>query len=664
MASGSPDVIVREIDLTGIVPAVSTTIGALAGVFNWGPVEEARLLSSETELVAQYGKQTSANFETFFTAANFLAYGNALNVSRAISNTAFNAVAGNGTVANTTVKNLPDFQGQTFSANAVFVAKWPGALGNNLKVSTCDNANVYSSNLVAANATYTAAFSTNSNTVVFSVTNANTTLANNAANEILNGLTVGDYLLAGNTSIGQQYLKVTAKGSASAANGVATVSVSLSAPYALAANVSLTNVTRFWEYFAAVSSAPGTSVYATNNGGTGDEIHVVVVDTTGKIKGVAGSILETWEGLSRATDAKSEDGSAIFVKDALNSGSQWVWNVAPPPGVVAYTTASATVATASVVPFTAAMTGGADGLSESAIALADLARAYDIYKSPDDIDISLLMTGKSVGGLVGEGLANYLIDNIAEVRRDCLVTVSPVMNDVVNAPNVEAINVQEFRNAVRSTSFAIMDSGYKYQYDKYNDTYRWVPLNGDIAGLCVRTDQTRDPWFSPAGLNRGIIKNVVRLAYNPDKADRDLLYKIGINPVVNIQGVGPVLYGDKTLLSKPSAFDRINVRRLFIVLEKSISLAAKYSLFEFNDEFTRAQFKNIVEPYLRDILGKRGIYDFRVVCDTTNNTPEVIDRNEFVGDIYIKPARSINWITLNFVAVRTGVEFQTIVGQF
>jgi len=281
--------------------------------------------------------------------------------------------------------------------------------------------------------------------------------------------------------------------------------------------------------------------------------------------------------------------------------------------------------------------------------------------SPEDVDISLVLAGRTRGGINGTQLANYLIDNIAEVRKDCVVFVSPEKEDVVNATSPEA-KVVEFRNSLRSSSFAVLDSGYKQQYDKYNDLFRWIPLNGDVAGTCARTDSARDPWFSPAGTSRGQIKNSIKLAFNPNLAQRDFLYKNGVNPIVALQGQGTVLYGDKTLLAKPSAFDRINVRRLFIVLEKSISTAAKSFLFEFNDEFTRTQFRNLVEPFLRDVQGRRGIYDFKVVCDETNNTPEIIDSNKFVGDIYIKPARSINYIQLNFVAVRSGIEFSEIVG--
>jgi phage tail sheath protein FI len=276
-----------------------------------------------------------------------------------------------------------------------------------------------------------------------------------------------------------------------------------------------------------------------------------------------------------------------------------------------------------------------------------------------------VLAGKARGGTNGEQLANYIVDNICEARKDCIAFISPDKSDVVNITTGDTeARVVEFRNSCRSTSYATLDSGYKYAYDKYNDIYRWVPLNGDVAGLCAATDQARDAWWSPAGFNRGAIKNVVKLAWNPKKAERDIIYKSGINPVVNFPGNGIILFGDKTLLAKPSAFDRINVRRLFIVLEKAIATAAKFTLFEFNDAFTRASFVNLVTPFLRDIQGRRGVYDFAVVCDETNNTGEVIDRNEFIGDIYIKPAKSINFIQLNFVAVRTGVEFSEVIGNF
>jgi len=835
----SPGVNVTEIDLTTIVPAVSTTEGAIAGVFRWGPVEEVKLISSEDQLVQYYGRPTANNFETWFTAANFLAYGNKLYVSRAGAANSYNAGAavtddytldtvainvggtsgsyvpgdvltvdggsydavatinvvttevrtltvtsgqagtgytngdiitvsgGTGTSSNasvttngagvptsvtiinrgsytvnptlsaasitggtgsnlkvdittralsaavisvgsytdlpsvttghiptggsgsglrlnltftqgsaitsTTIKNKDDYESRvgTFDTDALYFAKYPGYRGNSLKVAVCDSAVAYS-NTLTGNSDSIPAFAAvvNSNNIVVTVTSATSnTNANTMAASIASAIKVGDWLAVGNSSIGTQYLKVSTKGTVasnttyanSTVNG-AGFTLTFTSPFSLAANISSNSVSRNWEYFNYVDTAPGTSTFATQRGGTSDELHILVVDEDGIISGTAGTVLETWRNLSRASDAKNEQGTLIYYKDFLNASSQYVWWANHRSGYNVTTADSITGIT--TAPLNLSLSGGTDGVTESTQTLANMATAYDKFKSTESIDISLVLTGKSQYGTNNEGLANYLIDNIAEYRKDCVVFVSAPRSAVVLNPGSESSSIVSFRNSLRSTSYAVLDSGYKYQYDKYNDTYRWVPLNGDVAGTVVRTDDTRDPWFSPAGFNRGQIKNVVKLAFNPDKANRDVLYKNGINPVVNFPGDGPILYGDKTLLAKPSAFDRINVRRLFIVLEKSISTASKFSLFEFNDEFTRATFRNLVEPYLRDVQGRRGIYDFRVVCNETNNTPERIDRNEFWGDIYVKPARSINFIQLNFVAVRTGVEFDEVVGRF
>ena len=670
----SPGVNVSEIDLTTIVPAVSTTEGAIGGVFRWGPIEEAQLVSSEDELVVRYGRPTSDNFETFFTAANFLAYGNKLYVSRAAASNAYNAFAGSNSsvaVANLQIKNFDQYGTLTLDANAVYYARYAGALGNTLKISVCDSANAYSSTLSGnSDSVASIAYAINSNVVTVSVVSATSnTNANAMANSIVSGLVVGDYLAAGNSTVGTQYLKVTGIGAPasnttwanSTVNG-AGFYINVATTYNLGQAVTSNSVVRYWEYFNNVDTAPGTSVYAASAGGTKDELHVVVVDEDGKITGNAGQVLEVWRNLSRASDAKSEQGGTLYYKDVLNNSSQYVYwgNHRSGYGV----TTGASIAGINTLPYTQSFRSGTDGIAETSVSLAALTAAYDKFKNAEDIDISLVLTGKSVHGTNGEGLANYIIDNIAEYRKDCVVFVSPQLEDVVASPGTELTETLQFRSSIHSSSYAVIDSGYKYQYDKYNDTYRWIPLNGDVAGTVVRTDDLRDPWFSPAGFNRGQIKNLVKLAWNPDKANRDQLYKNDINPVVAFPGQGTVLYGDKTALGRPSAFDRINVRRLFIVLEKAIAIAAQSSLFELNDEFTRAQFRNLVEPYLRDIKGRRGIYDFRVVCDNTNNTPERIDRNEFWGDIYIKPARSINFIQLNFVAVRTGVSFDEIVGKF
>lgn len=683
----SPGVNVTEIDLTTVVPSVATTDGAIAGVFRWGPVDQFLLIDSENALAARYGKPANLNAETWFTAANFLAYGNRLYVSRAANTSAtLSAIANTGAanVAAHTVKNEDDFttKQSSFEADVHYIAKFPGALGNSLKVSVCDTAAQYNSTIDLRAALSNTSFNS-SNTKIAIAVGSNTatiTLANSApltndtpvpfANNVAGLFSVGDIIELGNTSIGKQYLKITNIGSVNVVNtsgtntGVATIQLSLDQVFKLSTNYESNTAARYWEYFNQVDGAPTQSDYVANFGNTAaqDEMHVVVVDAGGQFSGAPGTVLEVFGNVSRATDAKNADGGTNYYKTIINNGSAYVW--AASDRTTATSATAALVASASGgAPLTLRLDGGADGAGEEAISFGDLARAYDVYQSAEAVDISLLLTGKARGGLAGEQLANYLIDNIAETRKDCVVFLSPDKADVVdNASGSVSADIITFRNQVRSSSYAVMDSGYKYQYDKYNDVYRWVPLNGDIAGLAVRTDSIADPWFSPAGLARGQIKNVVKLAYNPAKADRDVLYKAGVNPVVTFPGQGTILYGDKTLLNKPSSFDRINVRRLFITLEKAIANAAKFTLFEFNDEFTRAQFKSLIEPFLRDVQGRRGIIDYRVVCDETNNTAEVVDSNRFVGDIYVKPAKSINYIQLNFVAVRSGVEFTEVAG--
>lgn len=670
----SPGVNVSEIDLTTIVPAVSTTTGAIAGVFNWGQASTRVLVSTEDELVANFGKPTANNFETWFTAANFLGYGNQLYVVRALAANSFNSVAAvnsSVTYANTQVKSFDDYNDSrsgNIDANVYWVAKWAGALGNSLKISTCESTNAYSASLTGnTDSIPSFLFSVNSNTLQIVVTSATSnTNANTMANTIINKINVGDYIQAGNSTIGIQNLKVTSVGAPSVTGNstvfTAQANVSLATTYNLAAAYSSNSVTRYWEYFSYVDRAPGTTTYTSNMGGSGDAMHVVVADEDGMFTGTPGQVLEVWQNVSRASDSRTEQGAANFYQTVINQSSKYVWFANARAGVTSNTAANMTAIT--VGPYSQSFRGGYDGVTETTQTLANMAAAYDRFSKSESVDVSLILTGKNQYGTNGEGLANYIIDNICEARKDCIVLVSPNKETVVNNANDVPTALVNFRNSLHNSSYAVMDSGYKYAYDKYSDVYRWVPLNGDVAGTIVRTDSVRDPWFSPAGFNRGQIKNVVKLAFNPSKADRDTLYKSDINPVVNFPGEGVVLYGDKTLLGKPSAFDRINVRRLFIVLEKAISTSAKFTLFEFNDEFTRATFRNLVEPYLRDIKGRRGIYDFKVVCDETNNTPERIDRNEFWGDIYIKPARSINFIQLNFVAVRTGVQFDEIVGKF
>jgi len=638
----SPGVNVSEIDLTTVVPAVSTTTGALAGHFKWGPVDQRVLISTEDQLVSVFNKPNANTADDFFTAANFLAYGNALYVTRAVAS-ANNATTG-GTGA--FIKN-EDYYNETYtnsSGHGDWVAKYPGDIGNSLKVSVCHNANAWESTVS------TNYYATRESTTV--------TLAGDGqgSSNTETQFVAGDILLLGPDKEQRKIASVSGN------------TITLTSKYQgnTVSNYS-PSLTRRWEYFNNFDRAPTTTTYANTVNSQGDAIHVAVVDEDGVISGQDGTVLEKYENVSQAPDAKGPQGDTLYYKDVINNRSQWVWWGAHNSNLSkggtradltnAGTAGSGTNFPGNDLPVSASMTKGKDGSASDAAYIS----AYNYFKDADTVDVSLVLGSGS-----SSTVAIHLINNIAEHRKDCVAVISPERADVVNNNSYEGKerdDIIAFRDLLPSSSYAVMDSGWKYQYDKYNDVYRYVPLNGDTAGLMVQTDLTRDPWYSPAGFNRGNVKNVIKLAYNPSKTDRDELYKKGVNPVVTFPGQGTVLFGDKTMLDQPSAFDRINVRRLFIVLEKAISTAAKFTLFEFNDEFTRSQFKNLVEPFLRDVQGRRGITDFQVVVDGTNNTGEVIDRNEFVGDIYIKPARSINFIQLNFVAVRTGVEFSEIVGR-
>ena len=551
----SPGVNVSEVDQTTVVPSVLTTAGAFAGTFAWGPTDQVKLIDSEITLVKTFGKPDANSAVSFFTAANFLAYGNNLSIVRSVGTASKNASA-NGSIQ---VGNSSVFEDSllfTSNANALgaYIARYPGALGNSLVVETCANASSFAT----------------------------------------------------------------------------------------------------WDYKGYFTSAPGTSDQASVAGGSNDEMHIVVIDAGGKFTGAAGTVLETFGFVSKASDA-TVNGSTNYYKQVIFNNSKYIYAVNPVAYSTTHTTWGLTVDTTFANPsstVTTTLSGGADAVP------ANLESAYDMFNNKETIDVSLVLTGDA-----DVATQQYVIDNVANSRADCLAFISPAMSDVVNQAGAESDNIATWLASLsRSSSFVVADSGWKYQFDKYNNVYRWIPLNGDIAGLCVFTDAVRDPWFSPAGFNRGAIKNCIKLAWNPSKTYRDVLYAAGVNPVVSFPGQGTVLYGDKTLQSKPSAFDRINVRRLFITLEKAIAQAAKFSLFELNDEFTRAQFTALVTPFLRDVQGRRGITDFKVVCDSTNNTGQVVDSNQFVGDIYIKPARSINYIQLNFVAVGTGVDFTTVVG--
>lgn len=840
MASGqSPGVYVREFEVGGIVVGVATSVGALAGVFRWGPIGERLLIDSEDTMVSMVGSPTNFNAETWFSGSSFLAYTNgngsgALQLVRAanttgsspivsvsltsgnatatvsntstltagmilaessnssaiapgavissivnstafsftsasvvvgtdaaaslqfVSNTSvFNAIVNTASVANlqaqivrTEDHFVEKYADAEFDTDVPYVARWAGDLGNSLKISVCESANQFSSNVdLTSSGVYTANVVANvsSNVAVLSIgaNTSNDTFNVNTYNTFLsstvNGLTVGDRITTGNTDIGEQTIKIVSIGSYAnvgpAANSVATVNAqatsanlvttggafsgitngdwlavfSNSSTYrtvrvstvtdtnnlVLTANVGFTNGTsnwaslnavtrsvsitledqyrrstdwssgtlrRSWEYSDAFDVAPGQSEHVLENGNTSanDELHIVVVDEDGKFTGDAGSILEKYSGVSRATDAKGPDGSTIYYRDVINDASRFIWAVNDRTGAVS-NTALNVASSSNTKPFTASFQYGFNGSDESTVAIGTLTNAWDLFESSEDVDISLIITGKNRGGTHGGQLANYLVDNIAEPRMDAVVFASPEKADVVNNAGFEATDIVDWRNSLRSSSYLFLDGNWKYMYDRYNDVYRWIPLCGDIAGLAAQTEQTNDAWWSFAGFNRGHIKNVVKLAWNPRKPARDLIWKSSVNPVVTFPGDGTILYGDKVALAKPSIFDRINVRRLFIHVEKAIAKRARYTLFEFNDPITRAAFRNMIIPFLRDIQGRRGITRFEVQCDGNNNTAQVINEKRFVCDIAITPAQAINTIELNFYGVPEGVAFTEVI---
>ena len=557
----SPGVQVREIDLTNVVPAVSTSIGATVIQSVWGPVEEIVTVTSEKDLVDAFGTPNADTAAYFLNAAAFLKYGNNLKVVRTVGTGAYNSVAtpSGQPAVGLLIKNKDVYENTYADGSAsvgMWAAKCPGALGDSLQVSM---------------------------------------------------VTPGAFTT--------------------------------------------------WAYKDLFDSAPGTSAYVNDKGGSNDEMHIVVTDETGLISGVAGTVLEKFAFVSQASDAKKFDGSTNYYKEVINGSSKYIWwmdhastlTKAGGRSVESFVTVSSA--------FTTALSGGEDGPS---LDVGDIDTGFQVFNDAETIDVNLLIGAPSLSGADGVTQANNLIA-IADNRKDVVAFVSPPVDATVGTLTPKE-DVIDFADQLTASSYGFLDSTALKVYDKYNDVYRWIPAAGHMAGLCAKTDNVADAWFSPGGYTRGQVLGVTRVAFNPKKAERDDLYKKRVNPVVSFPGEGTILFGDKTLQAKPSAFDRINVRRLFIVLEKAIATAAKYQLFELNDEFTRAMFRNMTEPFLREIKGRRGITDFKVVCDATNNTGEVIDTNQFVADIYIKPARSINFINLNFIATRTGVDFSEIGG--
>jgi len=633
----SPGVLVQEKDLTRIIPAVSTSIGAVAFQATQGPLDEVVSISSEQELVSTFGKPNSTTFEGFFTAANFLAYSNSLRVVRVQNSSVSNATESGSTFV---IKNTTDYQNNYADGSAsvgLWAARTAGAFGNSLQVSTCPSGTAYEQTITTVADASMAVGDT-----VVTVTSGT-------------GISAGDIV-----NFGDQYEYRVVSVSTNDLNIVRKEepqhfgTSDSSGLHAVPTNGA--QVRRRWKYYDLFDKAPGTSPAASALGGANDELHVVVIDEDGTITGTKGDVLETYAAVSKGSDAKTPQGDVNYYPDVIYNKSNYIyWMDHNSSGSNWGSALSGITFTDVTAVSNVSLSNGSDGTAAST---AQKLTAYQKFQDAETVDVSLIMAGS--------GDATH-IDNlitIAENRMDAVVFASPERSDVVNVADDNAAkdNVIAFFNGIRSSSYVSFDSGYKYAYDRYNDVYRFVPLNGDVAGLCARTDLVADSWFSPAGLNRGIVRGAIKLAFNPTKTQRDELYRARVNPVATFPGQGTVLFGDKTGLSAPSAFDRINVRRLFITLEKAISTASKFQLFEFNDEFTRANFRNIVEPFLREVQGRRGITDFLVVCDETNNTGEVIDRNEFVAEIFVKPARSINFITLQFIATRTGVSFDEVAG--
>ena len=639
--SVSPSVIVREVDASQAVPAITTPPAAMAGVFRWGPTNEPLLISSENQLVDRFGAPDDNNYETFFTASDYLSYSNALYVVRADDGS---------TEADSTNIVLDENELPTdASVYGAFKAKYKGVLGNSLQVAWVSSTgfeNAYAA--VADIPTNKVSNSSIDQVISFNAANVSFETANT---NNLADLATGDVLSIGNESIGYQDVYVSSFTETPltvtenpGANNELTYTVAyqydieFSNKYTLAeTDLAKLSLTKKWQHGATFSRKPDAG-----------NIHVAVIDQDGVISGTKGFMLEKFENISTTPGAVSPQGTTNYYGTVIENFSSWV--------SVANTTVVGTADTAVTAYET--MSGASATVTETTATLAQLGFALDTLRSANEIDIAFVLQGK------GDDMAtraNYIVSNICETRKDCVAFLSPSKEAVVDElkMNAKLTNAIAYRNKVQNSSYMFMDSGYKYRYDKYNDTYRWTPLNGDMAGLAARVE----PWESPAGFRKGVIKNVVKLAFNPNKTMRDLLYGSDINPVMSQVGQGIVLFGDKTGLGLTSAFDRLNVRRLFIAVEKSIATAAQSFLFELNDEFTQTQFKNIVDPFLRDIQGRRGIIDYRVISDSTVNTPEVIDQNKFRASIFIKPARSINVIELTFVATRTGIEFDEIVGQ-
>ena len=649
----SPGVQVKEKDLTTSVAAGATSIGAFAGIFEKGPISEVIVIDSEETLVNVFGKPNGTNFQYWFSAASFLMYGNTLKVVRALTSTAVNATSNTSGLLVKNNKHYTDGDGTTgpyddgSAAVGIFAARTAGAWGNNIFAQICATGDAFQRTSDSPTARPTVTANAAAGVGAINVSAAGT-------------FSVGDIIYLQETN-GQRYQVTTitnlvldiVRYPAVAATGLTT------------AIVSGAKVDRYWKYYEQFDAAPGTSAYATARSGVNDEMHIIITDEDSGITGTAGEILEKYQDVSKASDALTDEGAANYYADVLYAQSEYVYWMDHPAGATNWGSAAAgitfTVPTASLAG--GSLSGGIGGTTVPTE--GERQTAYDYFKDADIEDINLLISGPASVGNTGATTHGVYITDIVELRKDCMAFISPDESDVVNiaTPYQQQAAVMGYFDALASSSYTVYDSGYTKQYDKYNDVFRWVPLNGHIAGACARTAQDLDAWWSPAGISRGQIRGSVALAFNPALSERDVLYKGRVNPVVTFAGEGTMLWGDKTALARNSAFSRINVRRLFLAVEDAIKVAARSVLFDFNDEFTQLQFKAMVDPFLRDVQARRGMTDFLVVCDSSNNTAQVVDNNEFRADIYIKPTRSINFITLTFVATRSGVSFGEVVGR-
>ena len=648
----SPGVVLKERELSNavITGAIEVT-AALASTFTKGPIGEITSITTERELISTFGRPVDANAEDWLVASEFLNYGGRLAVVRAETGV-LNAANGGGVlIANDTAWE------SGVGSSKVLAARTAGTHGNSLLVAIVDRG---------------------ADQII--------TLSAEPGNPFAPGVPVSFNLDAGGTADGVLVAKDGTKltvvlddpsvliTTADTFNDVGTpIAVTAVADWYTNTQIGSTGLT-----LGAIAPRPGTSSFAAARGLKYDEVHIAIIDTTGDVAGAANTVIERLTYLSKLTDAKSDEGASIYYKEVINTESSYIFHGVAPTvteepstagGGVAWGQASSALTSGNAfllaMSLETSLTGGAD---DYAYTSGEVGAAYDLFADTETVDVNFVLMGGSMGTETETVAKAQKVLSIASGRKDCVAFVSPHKGNQVGTATAlttaqQKVNTINFFNQLASTSYGVFDSGYKYFYDRFNDKYRWLPCNADVAGLCVATSATLDDWFSPAGLNRGAIRNAIKLAYNPTKADRDELYQVRINPIVTFPGTGTVLFGDKTALASPSAFDRINVRRLFLNIEARVETLAKGVLFELNDTTTRALFSSAVNSYLNEVQARRGVTDFLVVCDESNNTPDVIDRNEFVAELFIKPTRSINYVTITFTATKTGVSFSEVVGR-